>query len=135
MSDYTIPAIAKPRYVDFDIGDFDVEYAGQKVKLVQNPSRGFRESFAAATLNASVGNEPRKWLAHVAVVIDAEDAAAAEIALDALPVDAMHWLFLWTLEWDNKASAFTTNIPPHVYKVWDDYWKERVKARAARVNS
>lgn len=131
----TVPAIASPRYADFDIGNFDAEYAGQTIKLLQNPSRGFRESFASATLNASVGNEPQTWLAHVVVVINAADAAGAESALNALPVEVMHWLFLWTLEWDEKAGTFSTNIPPHVYSLWDDYRKERVKARAARGNS
>lgn len=131
MSD--IPQVKNPRYINFDLGRYSDELAGQSIKLLQNPSRGFKQSYVRASFNASVGLEAKAFLAHLAVVLGVEGEDAVQAQVDDLPEDAFQWLFLYTLDgWDAETKVWRTLIRPHLVSLWDDYVTEQVKARAAQ---
>lgn len=131
MSD--IPEVKNPKRVAFDMGRYSDELAGLTINVLQNPTRGFRQSFVKSAWNASVGVEQSVFRSHLAVVLGVDGDDGVQAAVDDLPDDAFHWLFLYTLDgWSAEAKSFATMLFPYLLTIWDDYVTEQVKARAAR---
>lgn len=119
------------KYLEIDLGEFDDEYAGQKVRVWVNPTRAFRAEYNKACGQAIFGADDKAFLACLARVIDRDVNEAAAI-INALPADAAQWLFFYTIDQFN-GDRFEVSIPPRLYQIWDDWVVERVKARAARL--
>jgi hypothetical protein len=58
MSD--TPKLDNPVYSDVDLGDYDPELAGRKLRVLQNPSFAFRQSFIRASIEGA-----GDWRAHL----------------------------------------------------------------------
>lgn len=108
-------------YADVDLGEYDEAYAGQSLRVLLNPTRAQRRDFLRAAVDPASG----PWLAHMALILD---CAAEDVGLmvDGMDIEILHWLFVPHVGDDGKV------VLPEVYRVWDRYVDQRVKARAAR---
>lgn len=124
--------IKSPRFEEIDLGTFDDEYAGMKVRVAVNPSRAFRAEYRRACANAVLGTDDKDFAACLSVVLGlpTEEAVAQ---VNTLPPDAAQWMFFYTIDdYNAEAGRFETTIRPHLLQVWDDWVSQRVKAHAAR---
>lgn len=122
--------IKNPKYEEIDLGTFNEEYAGQKVRVLVNPPRTFRAAYNSAAVDAIFGTAPADaFMECLSVVLDMPLDSMQEYVAN-LPIDAMQWLFLYTLD-GFDGERFSTRIAPHIYRVWDDWIVTRVKAFAA----
>jgi hypothetical protein len=125
-----------PKFEELDLSAFDAEYAGQAVRVVINPSRAFRAEYRTACAAAVLGTNDADFLQCLAAVLDKPVDEVADY-VNNLPPDAAQWLFFFTIDNYNEAAGkFETSIPPHLFRLWDEWILRRVKAHAAQgVNS
>ena len=124
--------IKNPRFEEIDLGTFDSEYAGMKVRVAINPSRAFRAEYRRACVNAVLGTDDKDFAACLSVVFGLSSKEAVG-QVNALPPDAAQWMFFYTIDdYNAETSRFETAIRPHLLQVWDDWVGQRVKAHAAR---
>lgn len=119
------------KFEEIDLGEFDAEYAGEKVRVLVNPTRGFRAEYNSACANAIFGTDDQAFTKCLAIVLGCTEEGAVQ-RINALPADVSQWLFFYTID-NFDGEKFGTTIPPHLYQVWDDWVMQRVKARAARL--
>lgn len=122
-------ASKNPAYEEIDLGAFNDEYAGQKVRVLVNPTRAFRTAYRAACMNAIFGVDDKVFTECLAPVLDMTPEEAGAMMND-LPPDAAQWLFFVTLD-GFDGEKWQTVISPHLFRVWDDWTIKRVKAHAA----
>ena len=107
-----------PIYKPFDLGAFDESLRGQTIQLLQNPARGFRQSF--------LRSEGQAFLNDVAFICNIQpeqiEAAFADYE-DALFI----WLFIVLANEDVPLEHKDHWLLPQVYSVWNAYDLERVK--------
>lgn len=128
--------IQNPKVEEIDLGAFDAEYAGQRVRVAVNPSRAFRAAYREACSRAMLGVDDAAFIECLSAVL-AMPVSDVGAYVNGLPPDAAQWLLFYTIDnYNTDTGRFETSIPPHLFKVWDDWILRRVKARAAQgVNS
>ena len=107
-----------PIYRPFDLGAFDVSLKGETLMLLQNPTRGFRQSF--------LRSEGQAFLDDVAFICNIQPGVL-EAAFADYEESLFIWLFVPVQNDDLPLERKDRWILPRVYSVWDAYELERVK--------
>lgn len=111
----------KPVYAELDLGEYDERYRGERLTLLQNPTRRFRQDFFTSTVRMSSD----EFLNAIALILDCPREGIADV-VDNLDIEILHWLFVPHTGDGDKL------IMPFIFNVWDRYVHERVKAFAGR---
>jgi len=104
-----------PTWQPFDLGAFDASLEGEVIQLLRNPTRSFRQTFVLAR-----GDD---FPAAVAFICQIEPGQV-EPVFGQYDATLFTWLFVPYMQ-DGLV------VLPHVYRVWDEATKERIKKLGA----
>ena len=116
-------------YIDFDLGEYDEAHKGKTIRVLQNPSREFRNAFVAASMQYG----SRGWLDLLIPILGVENVAQVEAIIGPLDMEVTAWLFCGLLDdYDAAAEKFGIVIKAYIFEVWDRYVRDQVKKHASR---
>lgn len=122
-----------PQFETIDLGALGPDCAGITARVLVNPTVGLRREFLRACYaRESVIAEDSPWLRCVAALLGTQTFEETRATIDALPLDAMRWLFLPTITEDAEVLGKINVVQPYVVQLWDERTEKRVKAFASR---
>jgi hypothetical protein len=116
-------------YVDFDLKEYDEAHAGKIIRLLQNPSREFRNAY----VRSSTAYGSPEWLDLLMSVLGVENVAQVEAIIGPLDMEVTIWLFCGLLdEYDEATQKFGVVVRAFLFEVWDRYVRDQIKKHASR---
>lgn len=116
-------------YIEFDLKEYDEAHAGKTIRVLQNPSREFRNAFVQTSL--AYGSEG--WLEILMPVLGVETTEQVEAIIGPMDMEVVAWLFCGLIdEYDAVKDKFGVVIKAFLFEVWDRYVRDQVKKHASR---